>query len=589
MATVELKPISDLFNQSFFVPSYQRGYRWSKTHIDELLEDLYDFAIDKKDNDYYCLQPVIVKKREDQWELVDGQQRLTAIWLISALYYCSNKEDVVGIEHQEYKMVYEGKDTFTNLFAIIDDLIENTSLRKIVEQLLPRKEDSIDCEYLINSIEYITIFQRNNKTAKGVLGRIFDVISDIKVIWYVLDDEDAIETFTNVNANKIELTNAELIKAIILNDIADENQMQNTANRWEEIERGLNESAFWNYMIDRKRDQYLTRIDYLFEILCSKNDWKDMSGDDSRYKLYRIISQKLKEKEISAKTIWDDIQDIYDTLRDWYNDYFFYHIIGLLVIVKKTNEAEIIQGLYKQYSLHNKSDFRKYLLDELKSIYFSQSKSAPFSEFSREKIQSDLGDLQFGEHEKVKNTLLLYNIALLVDAENIYERFPFELYKNGTWDIEHINPQTPREESDDEKKAWLESYLNLITDVNMKNKINTCISQNMQDFDIVSEEICNIIQVSDNDFIGNLVLLDAATNRSYKNKCFSDKRKVIIDIERNSKKEEEKYIPIGTKWVFLKGYEKANQLIIWSTADMNEYTADMTTKIYTMLGGVING
>ena len=111
----------------------------------------------------------------------------------------------------------------------------------------------------------------------------------------------------------------------------------------------------------------------------------------------------------------------------------------------------------------------------------------------------------------------------------------------------------------------------------------------MQDFDIVSEEICNIIQVSDNDFIGNLVLLDAATNRSYKNKCFSDKRKVIIDIERNSKKEEEKYIPIGTKWVFLKGYEKANQLIIWSTADMNEYTADMTTKIYTMLGGVING
>ena len=43
MATVELKPISDLFNQSFFVPSYQRGYRWSKTHIDELLEDLYDF------------------------------------------------------------------------------------------------------------------------------------------------------------------------------------------------------------------------------------------------------------------------------------------------------------------------------------------------------------------------------------------------------------------------------------------------------------------------------------------------------------------------------------------------------------------
>ena len=44
MATVELKPVSDLFGYDFFVPSYQRGYRWTSVQVRELLEDLYDFA-----------------------------------------------------------------------------------------------------------------------------------------------------------------------------------------------------------------------------------------------------------------------------------------------------------------------------------------------------------------------------------------------------------------------------------------------------------------------------------------------------------------------------------------------------------------
>lgn len=57
MATVELKSISELFGLRFFVPSYQRGYRWTTVQVRELLEDLYDFSDDNKreDNDYYCL------------------------------------------------------------------------------------------------------------------------------------------------------------------------------------------------------------------------------------------------------------------------------------------------------------------------------------------------------------------------------------------------------------------------------------------------------------------------------------------------------------------------------------------------------
>ena len=62
----------------FFVPAYQRGYRWTEHEVGQLLEDILD-----SDGATYYLQPVVVKARDDgSWELVDGQQRLTTLYLI---------------------------------------------------------------------------------------------------------------------------------------------------------------------------------------------------------------------------------------------------------------------------------------------------------------------------------------------------------------------------------------------------------------------------------------------------------------------------------------------------------------------------
>ena len=51
----------------FVVPSYQRGYRWTDSQINRLLMDLYDFGTEKDNGnklvgDYYCLQPIVVKR-----------------------------------------------------------------------------------------------------------------------------------------------------------------------------------------------------------------------------------------------------------------------------------------------------------------------------------------------------------------------------------------------------------------------------------------------------------------------------------------------------------------------------------------------
>ncbi len=589
MAEVTMQSINYLFRKSFFVPTYQRGYRWTETQVKELLEDLYDFVSTKKDeNDYYCLQPIIVKKKEDCWELVDGQQRLTALWLISALYYCSNKEDVINIERETYNLVYEQKDEFTALFNIIEAMLDNNSLKSLVEKLEPYKEKCIDGRKLIESIEYISRFSRNNKTAKGVLAKIFDSINSVRIIWYVLDEnENSIQTFTNINANKIELTNAELIKAVLLNAVDDELKMQNKALQWEEIEKGLNDNDFWSYMITKNRKNYNTRIDYLFEIFCDKHNLlKQVDGKEKdRYAIFRAISEFLVGKDVDD--VWKEIQDIYDTLRDWYNDYFLYHTIGLLLIIDKGNDAVIINELYNEYSKVDKKTFKNHILNRIKELYVSDKKVTPFSKFDEEQIKADLEELTIQESEKVRS-VLLYNIALLVNANNTYERFPFELFKNGTWDIEHINPQTPKDATAEEKKNWLQSYMQIIKDREILDNIEKCIQDNYENFAVVSDMVSQKLDIVDNDSISNLVLLHASINRGYKNDCFSEKRKKIIEVER-TKSNDEKYIPIGTKWVFLKGYDKASQLVVWAADDMKEYVEDISAKIYKMLGGNVNG
>lgn len=590
MAEVTMQSINYLFRKSFFVPTYQRGYRWTETQVKELLEDLYDFVSTKKDeNDYYCLQPIIVKKKEDCWELVDGQQRLTALWLISALYYCSNKEDVINIERETYNLVYEQKDEFTALFNIIEAMLDNNSLKSLVEKLEPYKEKCIDGRKLIESIEYISRFSRNNKTAKGVLAKIFDSINSVRIIWYVLDEnENSIQTFTNINANKIELTNAELIKAVLLNAVDDELKMQNKALQWEEIEKGLNDNDFWSYMITKNRKNYNTRIDYLFEIFCDKHNLlKQVDGKEKdRYAIFRAISEFLVGKDVDD--VWKEIQDIYDTLWDWYNDYFLYHTIGLLLIIDKGNDAVIINELYNEYSKVDKKTFKNHILNRIKELYVSDKKVTPFSKFDEEQIKADLEELTIQESEKVRSVLLLYNIALLVNANNTYERFPFELFKNGTWDIEHINPQTPKDATAEEKKNWLQSYMQIIKDREILDNIEKCIQDNYENFAVVSDMVSQKLDIVDNDSISNLVLLHASINRGYKNDCFSEKRKKIIEVER-TKSNDEKYIPIGTKWVFLKGYDKASQLVVWAADDMKEYVEDISAKIYKMLGGNVNG
>jgi len=81
MEKLKLIPIVHLLDKEFFIPTYQRGYRWDERQVLDLLEDIFEFQEKYKDEgEFYCLQPIVVKKYgkddDNKWEIIDGQQRL---------------------------------------------------------------------------------------------------------------------------------------------------------------------------------------------------------------------------------------------------------------------------------------------------------------------------------------------------------------------------------------------------------------------------------------------------------------------------------------------------------------------------------
>ena len=76
----------------FYIPSYQRGYRWGKDEVERLLDDIHANGANG-----YCLQPIVVRRRKDGYELIDGQQRLTTLFLLH--WYAAKKEQLAKEEY----------------------------------------------------------------------------------------------------------------------------------------------------------------------------------------------------------------------------------------------------------------------------------------------------------------------------------------------------------------------------------------------------------------------------------------------------------------------------------------------------------
>lgn len=580
MQNAELQSIRELDGKIFWIPAYQRGFRWSRQQVQDLYMDLSGFSDPYDPAKKYCLQPIVleetIKEEGSVHSVIDGQQRLTALYLLGAFYRCSSyyKEENINT-FTNYQLMYEGKPSFQELLKIIGeqdfDIYDLASLKKDLV-LWKEKYRDIDSQNVINILSYLC-----EKKPFGLLNKVFTALNDpqqrkdICIIWHKLETEDeasnnAIEAFANINANKIPLTGAELIKAVMLQAYGnfreegkgEENSKTVTtvkessfANQWESIERGLNDDKFWGFFV-RDIDAYKTRIDIIFEIWLKH---KGVSVPYGEQGLYRAVYEQLKKGKV--KSIWDDILEIYETLQDWYKDYFYYHVIGCCSSLKKLDNidsnADFICSLFKKHKEGaNKDDFKKYLLtflgENLAKDVLAEKGKKDISVALR-KIRT----LSYGD-PATKDVLLVFNIALLINAfstckQNTAERFPFSYYKDFSIDVEHINPKHPDKKTDASQAIWEKNMASVMED-NGEKTINDIVSEAWQ------SRYEEIERAADINTIGNLTLVDKKLNIGFSNESFLEKRNHVLCAMFGMKMVDRDYsqsvVFPGARWVFMR-------------------------------------
>jgi len=584
-----LKSIYELVkgNYKFVIPSYQRGYRWTERETGDLLEDILDFirqpSQENKDNSFYCLQPLVVKRDKNKsekegrnvYKVIDGQQRLTTILLI--LQALKNEigiplENIFGISGF-YEICYEIRRDSTNF-------LRNISCN---EEMKKQALNNIDFWYMYNNYSIIvnwlkTLSDRTELNAYD-FANILLKGKKIVFIWYEVPEEDEIQIFTRLNIGKIPLTNSELIKALFLLPLENEDEKALLISEWDNIETKLQDNKFWGFIYGESNYRKPTRIDILFELVAedknikevkeAKNRLKNLRKDDERksfYIFYEALRNKSKETQQKIiKEIWDMIKYYFRILEEFYEDNELYHLIGYLVNAKsKIRTNEVIKQLIEIFQVKNREEFKRFLREKIKKEKIRISKS-------------ELRSLSYSEDkEKLENILFLFNIVLTIQAnknleDEMYLRFPFHLHKSQKWTIEHINPVKPENLNLDEKKEILKNYFENDPEIeDLKSKVEEVLStDNREKIEKVFNELFDKFSPneSEKDYIGNLTLLSDKLNKKLKNYFFFKKRKIIIEEELNGT-----YIPLGTKYVFMKYPLKGSKhLVVWDKEDMNEY------------------
>lgn len=622
-----LKTISDLQIEEtkFYIDAYQRGYRWSKNEVYNLLEDIREFSqttfkgINGEADKFYCLQPIIVTLNENnEWKIIDGQQRLTTLYLIY-IFYNKNLSGPLMKSLPPFNLHYKGK-------KILEDcLYELSNGNFLTDEDFEKINDfmnDIDCYFVIEAykeiLKYFNILISNPKLQNQVtdMKTVFD--NYMKIIWYELkncDNQKEINMFTKLNMGKIPLTNSELIKALLLRN-EDETLLsyqENIAITWDDIESNLLDDHFWRFLANNKYKDINPRIDFIFEIMAhdiNESILKINSINNEPYYIekkynpnyfsFYVINNYIKylmdigeKKQTTIEKIWDKICEYYRMFNDWYQNKTWYHLIGYIVYISENENIETLYKLSKIYmnSAGHEYGHKTYFENTLKNM----TKESLLN--NKEKFIDLIGNLSYGGNDNkiIKRILLIYNLAVLEVEEKTNVRFAFEKFKEDSWDIEHINatadgrPYDDNDTETNERLLWLENALNLpnIDDIYKNDeKIKNCIinainnklylpKNNDTEFINIYETIIDYFNdLTTQNGVGNLTLLDSAINRGYRNDVFPSKRKEII-----RKCCSDIYIPLATKKVFFKAYADAKNLLKWTQEDYDNYIDDIVYKI----------
>lgn len=544
----------------FFVPRYQRGYRWGEHEVRLLLDDIWVRA-SKPDGTPYSLQPVVVKRDGDRWELIDGQQRLTTLYLLFR-YMHVEKLKTVG---PAYAIAYETRPDSEAYLTHLDPA---------------RREENIDFHHFYAAHDCIHRWFSRFENRQLAADKLYPyLLEQVQILWYIAPRElDSTTLFTRLNVGRIPLTDAELVKALLLTRVlkgsGGRDRSREIGAQWDAIERDLHDADVWAFVANSMAGESPTRIGLLLDTLAGKWPGKERPS----FHTFDELQGRITNPE-AAIQVWGEVLDLHALLRGWFEDRSLYHKVGYLVAVGEpfSDVVDLARGC-------RKSDFEKEL-DRL--IRGRLDLSA-----------SEVRDLRYDSNrETCGELLLLANVESVRLLRDTTERYSFHQHRVGRWSLEHIHAQHAEGMTKEVQwKEWLKWHREALTtfpDDTSKDRRDALVARivgiedapERQSFGEVSRDVSEFFtQAQEGDAaskysvhaLGNLALLDCESNSAFNNAVFEVKRQQMLKRDRAGS-----YIPICTRRVFLKYYTAANaqQLHLWSPQDQEQYLDAMVSVL----------
>lgn len=562
-------------DKKYLIPDYQRGYRWrAEEEVHKLLDDIANIQTDS-----YCLQPIVVKKHDnDTFEVIDGQQRLTTLYLICK---CLGGE-------------WNPKCTISYATRQTEDVNSAIFLENI------NKDDQNDKHK--KYADYYFMYKAF-KEIKGYKDNVKEKLDKVIMIWYEIPEgTNPIEIFDRLNSYRIALTDAELIRALFLKkgqkDI-DENRQFEMATEWDQMERELRDSSFWYFLTSNEPSDYTSRLELIFCLMAGKEK-------ATNHDVFDIFEKNIPKNPYE---LWQRVCNCYTTLRSWYKDHELYHLIGYLVALDDPNITMpyIVQEFIPEYLLNQtkKNKTQKELREEVKNLVKDSLTSCQIGEEKKQAVMLDslswLHMLSYEDEDHrdtIQRVLLLFNVLYYMDSSDKMRRFPFDLYKkkDETWSLEHIHPQNPKKLN---IKNWWEKHEPIYKEhkeelqkkhpeiENIVSKLNEGSDIDQEDANLLFNAIMNRNGVdNERHGLGNMALLQASINSSLQNDDFSLKCKNLLQKDANGV-----YLPPCTRNAFLKYYtikelgdDTKVDMDFWTASDREHYMTGIKNalkKIFT--------
>lgn len=367
--------VEDIFNDKYIIPLYQRAYSWEKKEIVKLIEDISDFDADK-----YYLGTLIVHKRENEYEVIDGQQRLTTLYMISKILEKDCNDSLV--------FECRPKSNYT-LSKFMDETIEESlidesikSNKKFIENIF--NNINFDKEQFLNNLKQTHIY-RIEVPKNTDLNRYFEII--------------------NTRGEQLEQT--DILKSKLMSYLSNEIERQSFASIWDAC-KDMTGYVQMHFTVAERDELFGTRWDYLSDepfkkMLEIKRKKKSKKEKNIGCSISKIISKdyKIEEQDYDKNNIR---RVRFESIIDF--PYFLLHVLKILVDVKDYKNIDSEKKLYKEqlddkkllesfeYVINNTENInnRKFVIDYIECLLkcrFLFDKYIIKREYSKDDIDGD--------------------------------------------------------------------------------------------------------------------------------------------------------------------------------------------------------